>query len=241
MKPHESGVAQRAALWGVLVSLLWTLPAGAQGPAAVPAAVSLGPGSALWLEGTSTVHDYESRTTQPSVKLLRDASATDPADVAALDRWLRAGGLRGLDLVVPLATMHSKRGEALDKNMLKALKAAEHPEITFHVTAHHLAAPHLGAAAGDTLAVTADGVLRVAGAERAITVAGRLVRAAAGVWLEGEHGLRMSDYGVKPPTMMLGTLKVRDPVSIHFKLLLTPSSSPPAPSQIPIPEERSTP
>src|SRR5262252_3225209 len=203
MKPHESGVAQRVALWGVLVSLLWTLPAGAQGPAAVPAAVGLGPGSVLWLEGTSTVHEYESRTTQPAVKLLRDAAVTDPADVAALERWLRTGGLRGLDLVVPLATMHSKRGETLDKNMLKALKAVEHPEITFHVTATRLAP-----AAGDTLAVSADGVLRVAGAERPITVAGWLAAGDAGVWLEGEHGLLMSDYGVKPPTMMLGTLKV---------------------------------
>src|SRR5215510_2955298 len=149
MKPHESGAAAiLAARWGFLLTLACALPAGAaRGETApVPAAVSLGPGSALWLEGTSTVHDYESRTTEPSVKLLRDRTAADPADVAALDRWLRAGGLRGLDLVVPLATMHSKRGEALDKNMLKALKAAEHPEITFHVTA-----THLGAASGDTL------------------------------------------------------------------------------------------
>src|SRR5262249_36399465 len=121
--------------------------------------------------------------------------------------------------------MHSQRGEGLDKNLLKALKASEHPEVTFHVTT-----PHLGAAAGDTLAVSADGVLSVAGAARPITVAGRLVRAETGVWLEGEHGLRMSDYGVKPPTLMLGPPKARDAVSIHFQLPLTPGL--PAASQV---------
>jgi hypothetical protein len=181
--------------------------------------VKLGPGSALWLEGSSNVHDWESRTTQPTLKLLRDASAADPADVAALDQWLRSGGLRGLDLGVPLATMHSKKGSTLDKNMLKALRADQNPEITFHVTQ-----AKVGDAAGDSIAVSADGVLRIAGRERPITVAGRLVRSEAGVWLKGSHGLRMSDYDVKPPTMMLGTMRVRDSVSVHFDLLLAPGT-----------------
>jgi hypothetical protein len=165
------------------------------------------------------VHDYESRTGQPTLKLLRDASAADPTDVAALDQWLRAGGLRGLELGVPLATMHSPKGSGLDKNMLKALKAEQNPEITFHVTQ-----ARLGQASGDSIAVSADGVLRVAGRERPITVAGRLVRSEAGVWLNGSHGLRMSEYDVKPPTMMLGALRVHDSVSVHFHLLLAPGA-----------------
>jgi hypothetical protein len=190
-----------------------------QAPAPAPAAVRLGPASALWIEGTSNVHDWESRTTEPTLKLLRDAAAADPADVAALDAWLRAGNLRGLELGVPLATMHSPKGSTLDKNMLKALKAAQHPEITFSLTQARVGEP-----SGDSIRVTADGVLRVAGRERPITVAGRLVRSEAGVWLKGSHGLRMSEYDVKPPTMMLGTLRVRDSVSVHFTLLLAPGA-----------------
>jgi hypothetical protein len=173
----------------------------------------------LWLEGTSTVHDYESRTTAPTVKLLRDASVADPVDVAALDQWLRAGGLKGLELGVPLSTLHSKKGSTLDKNLLKTLKAEQNPEITFHVTQ-----AKVGGATGDSIKVSADGMLRVAGRERPITVAGRLVRSEAGVWLNGSHGLRMSEYDVKPPTMMLGTLKVHDSVTVHFRLLLAPGA-----------------
>jgi len=67
-------------------------------------------------------------------------------------------------------------------------------------------------------------VLRIAGRERPITVAGRLVRSEAGVWLNGSHGLRMSEYDVKPPTMMLGTMRVHDSVSVYFKLLLAPGT-----------------
>jgi hypothetical protein len=34
----------------------------------------------------------------------------------------------------------------------------------------------------------------------------------------------MSEYDVKPPTMMMGTIRVRDSVSVHFKLLLAPGA-----------------
>src|SRR5262249_37716305 len=176
-------------------------PARAQAPAPVRAAVTLGPGSVLWLAGTSTLHDYESRTTELALTLERDASTSEPGDAAALDRWLRSGGLRGLELAVPVAALRSGK-PALDRNLLRALRAAEHPEIRFRLTHASVAAT-----TGDTATASADGALRVAGQERAIRVEGRLVRSRAGVWLDGRHELRMSEYEVKPPTMMMGTLK----------------------------------
>jgi hypothetical protein len=218
-RPEPAASSKSLALLVVLALACAAVPASSQAPASAPAAVRLGPGSTLWIEGGSNVHEWESRTTQPTVKLLRDASSADPSDVAALDAWLRAGGLKGLDLGVPLATMHSKKGSNLDKNLLKALKAEQNPEITFHLTQAKVGEP-----SGDSLSVSADGVLRIAGRERPITVAGRLVRSEAGVWLNGSHGLRMSEYDVKPPTMMLGTMRVHDSVSVYFKLLLAPGN-----------------
>jgi len=218
-RPEQAASSKSLALLVVVALACAAVPASSQAPALAPAAVRLGPGSTLWIEGGSNVHEWESRTTQPTVKLLRDASAADPNDVAALDAWLRGGGLKGLDLGVPLATMHSKKGSNLDKNMLKALKAEQNPEITFHLTQAKVGEP-----SGDSLSVSADGVLRIAGRERPITVAGRLVRSEAGVWLNGSHGLRMSEYDVKPPTMMLGTMRVHDSVSVFFKLLLAPGT-----------------
>jgi hypothetical protein len=187
--------------------------------AGVPAAVGLGPGSTLWLEGTSTIHDYESRTSTPGLALFRDAAQADPADAAALRQWLQGGGLQGLELTVPLKTMRSGK-EALDKNMLKALKATEHPDIRFVMSGSRF-----GTARGDTLSVTAEGTLSVAGQQRPATVAGYLVPAEQGMWLVGDHPMKMSEFGVKPPTMMLGTLKVRDPVVVRFKLLLVPRAA----------------
>src|SRR5262249_37064882 len=122
------------------------------------------------------------------------------------------------ELAVPVAALRSGK-PALDRNLLRALRAAEHPEIRFRLTHASVAAT-----TGDTATASADGALRVAGQERAIRVEGRLVRSRAGVWLDGRHELRMSEYEVKPPTMMMGTLKVHDPVVVHFRLLLVPGA-----------------
>jgi hypothetical protein len=187
--------------------------------AGVPAAVGLGPGSTLWLEGTSTIHDYQSRTSTPGLVLFRGVAQADPADVSALKAWLEGGDVQGLELTVPLATMRSGKA-ALDKNMLKALRASQHPEIRFAMNT-----ARLGTARGDTLPVTAEGTLKVSGRERAVSVAGHLVPAAEGLWLEGSHPMKMSEFDVKPPTMMLGTLRVHDPIVVRFKLLLVPRAA----------------
>jgi hypothetical protein len=183
------------------------------------AAVKLGTGSELWIEGTSTIHDWHSKTSTLGFALRRDEAQVDPADPAAIDAWLRSGGLRGLDLVVPLATMRSGKG-ALDKNMLKALRAETYPEIRFALTASQL-----GTARGDTLPVTAEGELTVSGETRPVRVQGRLIRQAGGVLLEGTHAMKMTDHKVQPPKLMMGTLKVRDPITVFFRLLLVPGTA----------------
>lgn len=205
----------RALVTTGLAGWLWLAPVVALA-AGTPAAVALGPGSTLWLAGTSSMHDFESRTSTLGLVLLREPAQADPADAAGLRQWLEGGGLTGLTLTVPIETMRSGKS-GLDKNMLKALRATEFPEIHFQMKE-----ARIGTARGDTLPVTADGTLEVAGQERPVTVNGQLVPAETGTWLEGTHNLKMTDFGVKPPTMMMGAIKTHDPVVVKFKLLLTP-------------------
>ena len=218
MRPRET--VTRPRLGGVLIltaALLTLAPSLARGQTA-PAAVGLGAGSVLWLEGTSTMHDYESKTSALKLTLSREAAQADPADAAALEAWLKAGGLKGLDLVVPVTTMRSSK-DGLDKNMFKALKTNEFPDIRFQMSGSEF-----GVARGDTLPVSAKGTLSIAGQQRAVTVQGHLVRAGDGVWLEGSHPMKMSEFGIKPPKMMMGTIKVHDPVVVRYRLLLVPGA-----------------
>lgn len=221
MRKPETATAGRAlARIGIVLAalVLFAAPVLANG-SSTRAAVKLGTGSELWIEGKSTIHDWHSKTATLGFVLKRDEGQADPADAAAIDAWLRGGGLRGLDLVVPLATMRSGKA-ALDKNMLKALSADKHPEIRFV-----LASAQLGTARGDTLPVIAEGQLTVSGETRPVKVNGRLIRGDKSVLLEGKHDMKMTDHKIQPPKLMMGTLKVRDPITVFFRLFLVPGQA----------------
>ena len=214
-------VAPRPRLLGLLpllLALLVLAPPPARGES-TRAAVRLGPGSELWLEGTSTLHDYECRTAKVEATFQRDAAQADPADVAALDAWLRSGGLKGLELTVPVGTMVSGKN-GLDKNMYKTMRTTEFPEIRFQMSGSEF-----GTARGDTLPVSAKGTLTITDQPRPVTVQGQLTRDEKGVWLEGTHPMKMTDFNIKPPKLMMGTIKVHDPIVVRFKLLLVPGAA----------------
>lgn len=187
----------------------------------VPVAVALGPGSELWLEGKSTVHDYESRTRELTISFVRDSAARQPADLDDFEKLVRSSGIRGVDVHVPVSSLRSGKA-GLDKNLWKALKADEHPVIRFHL-ANYTIVPN--PAAGDTVVIRATGLLEVAGNERPDTLDARAYPNGNGLWLVGSEALRMSDFGIRPPTMMLGTLRVADPIIVRYRLLLVPGGA----------------
>jgi len=204
----------------VVTALAPAQAAGAVDTQTAPLPLQLGAGSTVWLEGTSTMHDFESRTRDFKVRFLRDAAAKDPADVAGLDQLIRSSAVCGLDVDIPVVSLKSGK-TGLDKNLQKTLKAEKYPAIHFHLGHYTLAA------GSDTSEMHAQGTLTVAGHEQATNLTARTWRSGQGVWIEGVQPLRMSDFEVKPPTMMLGTLKVGDRVTVHYRLLLVPGNTGP--------------
>ena len=187
--------------------------------AALPLPLSLGTGSVLWLEGTSTLHDFESKTTQSSLTLTRDPGAKLAPGVAGLEALVRGAGVRGLDLEVPVMTLRSEKS-GIDKNLWKALKASEHPTIWFHLAKYSIVGP----TTADTLMIHAEGTLNIAGVQRPDTLDAKAYHSPHGVWLVGSEPLLMSNFGIKPPKMMLGTLRVADRIVVRYRLLLAPKS-----------------
>lgn len=179
--------------------------------AAPPTPLVLGPKSTLSVLGTSTVHQWTCTSKETKVSLQRadGATSTDPIEL------VKAGQVVAVDVTVPVATLHSEKA-GLDKNMLKAMNASQHPDVTVHLDKF---TPAAGAA--DTLKLQAEGTLTIAGTTKPVVLAGHLVAGDGGVWLMGEYDLKMSQYGIKPPTMMMGTIRVGDPVTIKYQLLLT--------------------
>ena len=100
----------------------------------------------------------------------------------------------------------------MDKNTYKALKADDHPEITFVLTTPVKAIP------AGVHAIAAKINLTIAGVTRAIDMSVTATSQAHGnIEFEGSKAIKMTDYGVKPPVALLGTMRTRDEITIHFK------------------------
>jgi polyisoprenoid-binding protein YceI len=188
-------------------------------PLALP--VVLAPGSKLWLEGKSNVHDFHSQADELRLTMGRDSAAVVPADLSAFDGMIRAGDVKAMTFSIPVAKMHSGK-DGLDKNMQKALKTDHNPTIDFRLLRYQATPFPLG---GDSLDVKATGKLSVAGVEREVELRAVARRSGNFISIEGSKPLLMTDFGVKPPTMMLGAMRTEDGVVIHYKLLLEVNAS----------------
>ena len=173
--------------------------------AAGPASLTL-TSARVSIEGTSNIHGYTASST--AVKIA--AVDVDAAGEDVLGRALEPNAIRAFEVVIPTASLTSPKDD-IDKNMHKALKAVEYPEIRFRLRA-------LDVAAG-----TATGQLTIAGVEKDVTLNVQAKRQDAGLAVTGATTLMMTDYGVTPPKAMLGMLKTNPKVTITFELLLGPS------------------
>ena len=82
------------------------------------------------------------------------------------------------------------------------------------------------AAGGAVFTVVLHGELSLAGVERMIEIEAIGVRVGAGIRLTGSKDLLMTDYHIKPPTMMLGTIKTANLITVRFDATLRQRTSP---------------
>ena len=194
------------------------LPARADSPNN-PAAFSLTlkEPSRIWITGDSTLHPFGSTATAVELNATfqnEGATAASMQTVASLD-------VANFEVSIPVEKMKSgERG--LDKNMYKALKAEANPVIRFRLTDKRLGID--GSSAGPR-SFTSAGDLTIAGKTNPIQLESTAEWAGDAVRITGSKHLKMSDYGVKPPTI-LGMIKVRDEVVVHYDLLLVQPTMP---------------
>lgn len=166
------------------------------------------PASRLWVKGTSSVRGFEC---QAGVFDAQVASASSDAVAAVL------AGEKAVDAVqvTIAADKLDCRNGTMNGHMLKAIKATEHPTITFTIASYELAK------AEDSLRVEMKGVLTLGGTTNEIVVSATAKPGPDNtLQVAGTHVLSMKDYGLKPPSLMLGTMKVHDKLTVGFDLIL---------------------
>lgn len=173
-----------------------------------PAPYTVQPQSRLWVEGGSTVRGYECRAGRIDGTIVADGAAT----VAQLQE-----GVKRVEIGVPVALLDCGNG-TMNGHMRDALKVENHPMIRYRVNSHTVTS-----SSDDAGKVRMNGTLSIAGREKPVAIDATLAREAGGVLrVKGSKQIRMTEFGVKPPTLMFGTMRVHDPVTVHFDVLLKP-------------------
>jgi polyisoprenoid-binding protein YceI len=188
------------------LALVTCLGAQAMGPADTPLAFDT---ARVTIAGTSNIHEYTASTTK-----IRVTRAELGPLVAGANFWenaLKPGAVSAFEIAIPAATLTSPK-DGLDKNMYKALKVEQHPEITFHL---------LRFEPGVAGAAKAIGMLQIAGVEHEVALDLKTQRNESSLSVKGEVELLMTDYGITPPKAMLGMLKTDPKVTVTFETVLT--------------------
>ena len=115
----------------------------------------------------------------------------------------------------------------MNRDLRSTLQADQHPEIRLELKRLQFSGNNITDAIGpDWTELTAYTALTMAGQTRPANIRFRARSVGHEVYeLVGVHAVRMTDFGVEPPTAMMGLVKVEDRMEIHFKLWLSVRSA----------------
>lgn len=173
--------------------------------------LTLAPQSKLWVEGTSTVRKFS--CSAPAFTVDVDGSANAIGGVLAGEK-----AVKSVIVKVPAAKLDCGNGK-MNEHMMKAIRGEDAPMIEYRLTSYSVTKGSAGVQG------TLDGTLALGGQTRPIAVAAQAADAGNGsLRITGSYELSMKDFGLKPPSLMMGTMKVGDIVTVKFDLVLKHSA-----------------
>lgn len=121
-----------------------------------------------------------------------------------------------VDAMKLVMDVNSIKGESsiMSNKTYKALKADTNPKIIFTLSAPVKA---IKADPGGTV-ISAKGTLMIAGVTKTVDMKVTIISLTQGKFIiQGSQVIKMTDYGISPPTALFGTLKTGDVVTVDFK------------------------
>ena len=145
--------------------------------------------------GTTNVHDFKTKVTQVNGEIVLNG----PKQVQSL--------------VINIPVKSIKSGEKLmDTKTYEAFNAEKYPVINFKLS--DVSALEID---GDKINVTLTGNLTMAGVTRKINIRSTGVNSKTGTYdFKGSVSLKMTDFNMKPPTAMMGMMKVGDAITLKY-------------------------
>lgn len=158
----------------------------------------------LAIKGTSNLHDWQSSANEVR------ANGSITADASGLK------SINSLYVEIPVKTIKSTKGSIMDNKTYDALNANSYPNIAYKLER----VTGMNARAG-VYDINTSGYLSIAGATNKIEmyVQGKM-GGDGSITFSGSKKLKMTDYKIKPPTALMGTMTTGDEVEIVFQVTL---------------------
>lgn len=153
--------------------------------------------SSMVIKGTSNLHDWETSVTQ-----INGSATFNNEEGLEIEK---------AQLTIPVNMIKSEKGKKMDNLTYDALDADAYPKIEFK-----LVSAEVTEVAGKQEAMV-NGVITVKGQSKPVKFTAVSSDSAGMIW-KGSVDMKMTDFGVDPPTALLGTLKTRDEITVEFNI-----------------------
>ena len=167
----------------------------------------LQPQSRLWIDGTSSIRSFSCKAAEVSAVV----EATGPNAIPQL--LLADKGVKSVRVTVPAERLDCGNG-TMNEHMRKAIKLSEFQSIEFRLSDYDVAR------SADGVSGTINGTLLLGGVTKPVTLKADGKPEGGMLHITGSYDLDMTDYGLKPPTLMFGRIKVGRTVKVNYDLLL---------------------
>ena len=158
--------------------------------------------SKVTVNGKSNVHDWEMISTDIASQGVFKFNAKDELT-----------GLSAFSFSVAAKSLKSGKS-SMDTRTYKSLKADEFSKITYKLTFAEVTMVQ-----ANKYAIQTTGVLTIAGKTQSISMkVMAFVNADQTISCHGTEKLILTDYGIEPPSFMLGAMKVGNDLIIKFNL-----------------------
>lgn len=154
------------------------------------------------IKGSSTLHEWSAKA-----EIVTDYPSSLQFDS---DKSL---DIDGFEFKVAVESLDGGRGSAMNDKIYKALDATHHPHIHFRQT-EPISLPNVSSSWKAVSDVT--GELSMAGKTLPVTISLSVHRTADELIFSGSKALKMSDYGIAPPSAMFGQIVTEDDIVVHY-------------------------
>ena len=163
-------------------------------------------GYAVSIHGTMSIHDWVENIGDVTGELMASPNSAGGMDLSSIRITMEVRSIKG------------DMGKTMDNKTYKALKADADPEIIFRLGTPLTIMPKTD----KQPPIALKGQLTLAGVTKAATLwINALSLAPDSMRFEGQQTIKMTDFGIKPPTALFGTLRAGPEITIFFKTVFT--------------------